>query len=231
MTKNKPVCVSSVDHGGEFMMTPGLHKYACDLTLDPNTANIGLILSEENRKVTRVREEQSYPDHPERFDVLPQVLCGETLTGRCYWEAEWSGRDAEISVAYKGIKRKGRSDDCLFGRNEKSWSLNCSGHRLTVNHTKKFWSLDCSDRRFTVCHNKESTDISSSPVSKRAGVFVDVSAGSLSFYSVSDTHTLTHLHTFTHTFTDEPLCAGFTVYNSNSSVSLCHIKQHTHTTD
>ncbi|XP_051742170.1 NACHT, LRR and PYD domains-containing protein 12-like isoform X3 [Ctenopharyngodon idella] len=199
----------NVDHGGEFMMTSRLHKYACDLTLDPNTAHPRLVLSEENRKVTRVGQNQSYPDHPERFDVYNQVLCGETLTGRCYWEAEWSG-GAVISVAYKGIKRKG-GIKCLFGRNEKSWSLFCSDHG------------------FTVCHNWKETVVSSArSVSKRAGVFVDVSAGTLSFYSVSDTHTLTHLHTFTHTFTDEPLCAGFKLYNVNSSVSLCDIKQHTH---
>ncbi|XP_048045546.1 uncharacterized protein LOC125267693 isoform X3 [Megalobrama amblycephala] len=197
----------NVDHGGEIRITAGPQKYACDLTLDPNTVNRFLVLSEENRKVTNVGQNQSYPDHPERFDHYSQVLCGETLTGRCYWEAEWSG-DAVISVAYKGIKRKGGSD-CRFGRNEKSWSLICSDHR------------------FTVRHNNKKTVISSSSVSKRAGVFVDVSAGTLSFYSVSDTHTLTHLHTFTHTFTDQPLCAGFNVYNTNSSVSLCHIKQHT----
>ncbi|XP_067238856.1 uncharacterized protein [Chanodichthys erythropterus] len=197
----------NVDHGGEFRMTAGLQKYACDLTLDPNTVNRRLVLSEENRKVTNVGQNQSYPDHPERFDY-PQVLCGETLTGRCYWEAEWSGDYTVISVAYKGIQRKGVSGDCLFGWNEKSWSL------------------ECSDHGFTVRHNNKETVISSAPVSKRAGVFVDVSAGTLSFYSVSDTHTLTltHLHTFTHTFTDQPLCAGFTLYNS--SVSLCHIKQH-----
>ena len=61
---------------------------ACELTLDPNTANRGLSLSEDNRKVTLVREQQSYPDHPERFDCWPQVLCRESLTGRCYWEVE-----------------------------------------------------------------------------------------------------------------------------------------------
>ncbi|KAK9978235.1 hypothetical protein ABG768_019994 [Culter alburnus] len=207
---SNPSYLRDVDHGGEFMMTPGPQKYACDLTLDPNTVNPRLVLSEENRKVTCVGQNQSYPDHPERFDGCWQVLCGETLTGRCYWEAEWSGYSAVISVAYKGIKRKGGRSDCGFGYNEKSWSL------------------ICSNNRFIVRHNNNSTVISSSSVSKRAGVFVDVSAGTLSFYSVSDTHTLTHLHTFTHTFTDQPLCAGFTLYNTNASVSLCHIKQHTH---
>ncbi len=180
---------------------------ACDLTLDPNTANTLLVLSEENRKVTCVKERQSYPDHPDRFDDYPQVLCSESLTGRCYWETEWSRDDVYISVSYKEIKRKGGSwsNDCLFGYNDHSWSL------------------ECSDQTFRVCHNNNSTRISAARVScKRAAVFLDESSGSLSFYSVSDTHTLTHLHTFTHTFT-QPLHAGFTLY-PNSSVSLCHIK-------
>uniref|UniRef100_A0A8C8GQ28 Protein NLRC3-like n=1 Tax=Oncorhynchus tshawytscha TaxID=74940 RepID=A0A8C8GQ28_ONCTS len=76
----------NVEHGGEYTMKPGLRKYACDLTLDPNTVNRLLSLSEENRKVTRRREEQPYPDHPERFEYRGQVLCRDGLTGRCYWE-------------------------------------------------------------------------------------------------------------------------------------------------
>ncbi|XP_048064218.1 NACHT, LRR and PYD domains-containing protein 12-like [Megalobrama amblycephala] len=196
--------ILNVDHGGEIRITAGLRKWACDLTLDPNTADTRLILSEENRKVTRVKEDQPYPDHPERFDEYPQVLCGESLTGRCYWEAEWS-RCAVISVTYKGISRKGERHDCVFGLNDKSWSLNCS------------------DKRFTVHHNKNRTVISAIRLSsKRVGAYVDVSAGTLSFYSISDTHTLTHLHTFYTTFT-EPLYAGFRLYY-DSSVSLCQIK-------
>ncbi len=178
---------------------------ACDLTLDPNTANTKLVLSEENRKVTHVKEEQLYPEHPERFNECPQVLCRESLSGRCYWEAEWSGY-AEISVTYKGIGRKGGSDDCGFGLNENSWSL------------------FCTDDRFTRCHNDNLIDISvPSGSSKRVGVYVDVSADTLSFYIVSDTHTLTHLHTFNTTFT-KALYAGFRLVFCDSSVSLCQIE-------
>ncbi|ROL51256.1 NLR family CARD domain-containing protein 3 [Anabarilius grahami] len=180
-----------------------LSGYACDLTLDQNTANIHLILSKKNKKVTFVKEKQSYPDHPERFDSRHQVLCRESLSGRCYWEAEWIG-DADISVTYKGISRKGRNENCWFGFNENSWSLNC-----------------CDDG-FTVCHNSKETKCVPSGSSNRVGVYVDVSAGILSFYSVSDTHTLTHLHTSTFTFT-EPLYAGFGVSGA-SSVSLCEIE-------
>ncbi|XP_016381969.1 stonustoxin subunit alpha-like [Sinocyclocheilus rhinocerous] len=118
------VSLFSLDHGGPFRIKPGLRKYACDLTLDPNTANNQLMLSEENRKITYVEDHQPYPDHPERFADIPQVLCRESLTGRCYWEVEW-GTWARIAVAYKGISRKERTV-CKFGYNDKSWSLNCS---------------------------------------------------------------------------------------------------------
>ncbi|XP_051543028.1 NLR family CARD domain-containing protein 3-like isoform X2 [Myxocyprinus asiaticus] len=202
--RNDPNCTLDklyVDHGGEFMITAGLHKYFCDLTLDSNTAHTELILSEGNRKVTCVRECQSYPDHPERFDVYHQVMCRESLTGRCYWETQWSGNGADVSVSYKGISRKGGSYDCWFG--------------FSVNS----WSLCCSDDRFAVCHNNNRTVIRPpSHGCKRVGVYVDCPAGTLSFYSVSDTHTLTHLHTFITTFT-QPLYAGFRVY-SDSSVCL-----------
>ncbi|KAI3363927.1 hypothetical protein L3Q82_001530 [Scortum barcoo] len=56
-----------VDHGGEQRLKPGVRKYFCELTLDTNTVNRNLKLSEDNRKVTRVREEQPYPDHPEEI--------------------------------------------------------------------------------------------------------------------------------------------------------------------
>ncbi|XP_026121048.1 NACHT, LRR and PYD domains-containing protein 3-like [Carassius auratus] len=208
----------NVDHGREIRMRAGLPKYACDLTLDPNTAHTQLVLSDENKKITHVRDHQLYPDHPERFDV-PQVLCVESLTGRCYWETEWSG-SAVISVSYKAINRKGEwSDDCVFGNNDKSWSLECFYNRFSVLHNNNrtvIPAVRSSCKRVGVYSNRVGV------ISNRVGVYVDVSAGVLSFYSVSDTHTLTHLHTLNTTFT-EPLYAGFGV-NPGFSLSLCDIK-------
>ncbi|XP_072567672.1 tripartite motif-containing protein 16-like [Paramormyrops kingsleyae] len=174
-------------------------QYSCQLTLDPNTAHRRLSLSEGNRKVTRGAE-QPYPDHPERFHRWNQVLCRESLTGRCYWEAEWSGNGALIAVTYKGIGRKGDSADCGLGFNDKSWSLSCSPDSYSV------W------------HNKKQTVIPIKPSgSRRVGVYLDWAAGTLSFYRVSSDG-LTLLYSFTSSFT-EPLYPGFAVYNS--SVSLC----------
>ncbi|XP_072564233.1 NLR family CARD domain-containing protein 3-like isoform X3 [Paramormyrops kingsleyae] len=190
----------NVDHSGECRTRPGIQKYSCQLTLDPNTANRYLSLSEGNRKVTW-GEEQPYPDHPERFDYWDQVLCRESLTGRCYWEAEWSGDVAWIGVTYKGIRRKGNSADCELGANDKSWMLRCSPDS------------------YSVCHNNKQTVIPIKPSgSRRVGVYLDWAAGTLSFYRVSSDG-VTLLYSFTSSFT-EPLCPGFWV-NYNSSVSLC----------
>uniref|UniRef100_A0A673A696 NACHT domain-containing protein n=1 Tax=Sphaeramia orbicularis TaxID=375764 RepID=A0A673A696_9TELE len=101
----------------------------CELTLDPNTANRKLKLSENNKKVERVEEVQSYPDHQDRFENEPQLMCSTGLTGRCYWEVQWSGYVC-ISVTYRGIRRKGKSRDCVFGGNDQSWSLWC--YRVSV---------------------------------------------------------------------------------------------------
>ncbi|XP_050963439.1 NACHT, LRR and PYD domains-containing protein 3 isoform X2 [Labeo rohita] len=206
---NYKLQILNVDHGGEIRITAGLRKYACDLTLDPNTAHTRLILSDDNRKITHVEDHQPYPDHPERFGEESQVLCVESLTGRCYWEVEWSGNNAVISMSYKGISRK-EGSDCWFGYSDKSWSLYCS------------------HEGFAVRHNNKSTKIPAvHPSSNRAGVYVNWSVGTLSFYSVSDTNTLTHLYTYNTTFT-EPLYAGIKVL-LKASVSLCEITKQTRT--
>uniref|UniRef100_A0A672HLX7 NACHT domain-containing protein n=1 Tax=Salarias fasciatus TaxID=181472 RepID=A0A672HLX7_SALFA len=105
------------------------------LQLDENSMNRKLKLS-NNRKVTHVEEEQPYPDHPDRFDVFPQLLSRNDLSGRCYWEVEWSGT-VEISVSYREIRRKGGSDESRFGRNDQSWSLWCSGFGYSVWHNNR----------------------------------------------------------------------------------------------
>ncbi|XP_077952834.1 protein NLRC3-like [Gasterosteus aculeatus] len=199
-----------VEPDGVRWLRPGLRKYSCELTIDTNTVNKHLKLSDNNRKVTDVKEDQSYPDHPDRFDYDPQLLCRTGLTGRCYWEVEWRGY-IDVSVSYRGIRRKGDSGDCVFGYNDQSWSLDCSGG---VYH---------------VCHNETVTRIitsSSSSSSGRVAVYVDCPAGSLSFYRVSS-DTLIHLHTFSTTFT-EPLYPGFGFRSwsgSGSSVSLCPLQE------
>ncbi|KAM9827196.1 E3 ubiquitin/ISG15 ligase TRIM25-like [Neosynchiropus ocellatus] len=170
-------------------------RYSRDITLDPNTAESWLLLSEGNRKVTYMGEDQSPPHHPDRFTVDPQVLSEEPLTGRCYWEVEW--RDGVgVTVSYKNISRSG--GESRFGFNDKSWCL---------------W---CDDSGCLFTHNRIRTELSRVP-SSRVGVYLDHSAGLLSFYSVSEAMTL--LHRVQTTFT-QPLHAGVCAWSSCEILKL-----------
>ncbi|XP_050984029.1 tripartite motif-containing protein 16 isoform X1 [Labeo rohita] len=175
-------------------------QYFHQPTLDLNTVNKHLRLSENNRVITDTGTVQPYLDHPDRFDGCQQVLCRESVCGRCYWEIEWSGDDGvDISVSYKSISRKGQGDKCAFGFNDQSWSLICRPFS------------------YSFLHNTIWTFLPVFPIISRIGVYVDESAGTLSFYSVSDTMNL--IHTVQTTFT-QPLYPGFYVYYK-SSVTLC----------
>ncbi|KAM8743764.1 tripartite motif-containing protein 16-like [Acanthopagrus schlegelii] len=177
-------------------------RYSCKITLDPNTANTRLLLSEGNRKATHTSQQQSYSDHPDRFTVWRQVLSRESLTGRCYWEVEWRGV-VGVAVAYNNISRAGSSEECGFGFNEKSCMLYHNRNSYI------FW------------YNKVQTPVSGS-WSSRIGVYLDHRAGILSFYSVSDTMTL--LHRVQTTFT-QPLYAGLQInWSSGNSAEFCKLK-------
>ncbi|KAL2092025.1 hypothetical protein ACEWY4_011823 [Coilia grayii] len=173
-------------------------QYSCHFTLDPNTAYTHLHLSEGNRRLEWRYGAQSCPDHPDRFDSWYQVLCREGVSGRCYWEVEWSGGVVGIAVSYKSISRKGVGAECGFGWNDQSWSLILSSSSSSFRHNNKVTKLPLV-------------------ASSRIGVYVDHRAGTLAFYSISDTMTLLHrVHTtFTHT-----LYPGFGFYSTPSSVKL-----------
>ncbi|ROJ30466.1 Tripartite motif-containing protein 16 [Anabarilius grahami] len=180
-------------------------QYSHQFTLDLNTVNKLLRLSERNRVITYTNTElQPYPDHPDRFDYCIQVLCRESVSDRrCYWEIEWSGAGVFgvfISVSYKSISRKGGDYEGWFGYNDQSWSL------------------ICSSSSYSFIHNRIETKLPVESISRRIGVYVDHSAGTLSFYSVSG-DTMILIHTVQTTFT-QPLYPGFTV-EYGSSVKLC----------
>lgn len=143
-------------------------------------------------------------DHPDRFERCPQVLCREGLLDSVYWEVAWSG-GADIGVTYNNISRNGDAASCLLGHNERSWSL------------------ECAEGFYTPCHdNKRYKSSSPQPFTRRVGVYLDWSAGALSFYGVSK-DAMVHLHTFTSTFS-EPLYPAFWVWDYEGAVSLCQVE-------
>ncbi|XP_075897602.1 E3 ubiquitin-protein ligase TRIM16-like [Nelusetta ayraudi] len=178
-------------------------RYSRQLTLDPNTASRSLFLYDEGRKVTNMKEVQSYCDHPDRFTGCQQVLSRESLTGRCYWEVEWGaaghwrGGELEVgvAVAYRDIRRGSKKSK--FGSNNMSWGLFC--------YPGRHWFY----------HNSIGTFISG-PQSSRVGVYLDHRAGLLSFYSVSGTMELLHR---VQTSFSQPLHVGLWV-GANSLAEL-----------
>ncbi|XP_034034514.1 LOW QUALITY PROTEIN: tripartite motif-containing protein 16-like [Thalassophryne amazonica] len=153
---------------------PDFLLYSCELTLDPNTANRQLLLSEGNRKVTSVRPKLSYSDHPDRFTGWWQVLSTESLTGPSYWEVKWSGgKRVCVAVACRNIQRTGYISECRFGYNDLSWAL----------------YYDRNTYHFR--HNGIGTVVPG-PRASTIGVYLDHRAGVLSFYNVSETMTLLH---------------------------------------
>ncbi|XP_071397535.1 E3 ubiquitin/ISG15 ligase TRIM25-like isoform X2 [Centroberyx affinis] len=174
-------------------------QYSHQITLDPNTAHTRLSLSDGNRKATCMSKEQLYSRHPDRFINSWQVLSRESLTGRCYWEVEWSG-EGSIAVAYKDISRTG--NECGLGYNDKSWALHNYNNSYHFRHNNIMNSIP-------------------GPLPFRVGVYLDHRAGILSFYSVSETMTL--LHRVQTTFT-QPLHPGLGIYCIGATAELCKLK-------
>ncbi|KAF3698029.1 Tripartite motif-containing protein 16 Estrogen-responsive B box protein [Channa argus] len=177
-------------------------QWSQEITLDPNTANTQLLLSEWNRKATVMTRPQFYYPHPDRFTECRQVLSTDCLTGRCYWEVEWSGEGVFVAVAYKNISRAGDSSTCVFGLNDKSWALYCFR------------------KSYQFIHNKTRIPVPG-PWSSRIGVCLDHRAGLLAFYSISQTMTL--LHRVLTTFT-RPLYAGFWLDSPADTAEFCKLR-------
>lgn len=186
--------------GAEPKSREDFQRHLHPLTLDVNTLNNDLLLSGENRKVTGFERflEEPYCDHPERFTYWPQVLSKEIVSGRCYWEVNWSTlkEGIDVAVAYRSMSRAGESKECRFGFNNRSWSLLCY-----VGGNYEFY------------HNSICTVVSG-PRSSTLGVYVDYWAGLLSFYSVSDSMTLLHR---VETIFTEPLYAGLSLYSCSTA--------------
>lgn len=175
--------------------------YSRQLSLDPNTAHVKLHLSK--RKITCKEPLLPYPDHPQRYDGWQQVLCKDSMTGRCYWEVEWSPGDTWgvfIAVSYKHASRKGLNDCVRFGFNKDSWSLHCS-------------SSGCS---FIHCGKVKKVCV---VPTTRIGVYVDHKAGDLSFYNINSEKMILLIKEHA-TFT-QPLYPGFWL-GTGAKVKLCH---------
>ncbi|XP_006775434.2 PREDICTED: E3 ubiquitin-protein ligase TRIM11-like isoform X2 [Myotis davidii] len=145
-------------------LVEALQRFRGDMTLDPDTANPELVLSEDMQSVRRGDLRQPLPDSPERFDPGPCVLGREPLSsGRHYWEVEVGERASwALGVCRENANRKEKGE--LFAGNG-------------------FWILvflggfyNSSERAFAPLRDPP----------RRVGIFLDYEAGHLAFYSATD---------------------------------------------
>ncbi|KAK6493659.1 E3 ubiquitin/ISG15 ligase TRIM25-like isoform X1 [Huso huso] len=161
-----------------------------ELTFDPNTASPKLMLSEDRRTVKGTKESQPQPDHPERFDYHPQVLCTQRFTSGCHcWEVEVveSGNWA-VGLANKTMPRKGWDNAALLGYNADSWCV------YSVFSSVAMW------------HNNQREVPLHTAAPRRVRLLLDYDSGELSFYHMATSPIL--LYRFTTKFT-QVVCPAF----------------------
>ncbi|KAM9335541.1 E3 ubiquitin/ISG15 ligase TRIM25-like [Symphorus nematophorus] len=166
-------------------------RYCCPLTLDGNSICSGLSISQQDRRVTSLTCNSYSYGYQYSGNGIKQVLCKQGLSQRCYWEVSWTGGTWSVAVSYKDI----------------STSLM---HKSEFGNNNQSWSLECSPYGFSFRHNTKNVTVSG-PKSFKIGVFLDYEAGTLSFYSISDTMTL--LHKERNTFT-QPVYPGLGLRDS-----------------
>ncbi|XP_039356610.1 butyrophilin subfamily 1 member A1-like [Mauremys reevesii] len=151
--------------------------YAVDVTLDPDTANPKLVLSEDRKHVRWGDKRQDLPNKPERFDHCYCVLGAEGFAGgRRYWEVEVGDKTSwDLGVCRGSVRRKGQ---------------------VTLSPEDGYWAVWLRDGRYQA-RTSPPTPLPVSVRPSRVGIFLDYEAGEVSFYNVTDR---SHLFTFTDTF-------------------------------
>ncbi|XP_025069748.1 E3 ubiquitin-protein ligase TRIM39-like [Alligator sinensis] len=189
---------------GEKKLQEAQTGFLVDVTLDPDTANPNLVLSEDRKCVRHGDTRQDLPDNPERFDPCVFVLGSQRFTGgRHYWEVEVGDKtDWALGVCRESVRKKGQ---VTFTPGNGYWTV---------------WLWDGAYKALT-------SPTAPFPVRvqpRQVGVFLDYEAGEVSFYNVTDR---SHLFTFTDTFsgTLRPLfCPGINAGGTNAApLTLCSV--------
>ncbi|XP_014816623.1 PREDICTED: tripartite motif-containing protein 15, partial [Calidris pugnax] len=174
-----------------------------ELSLDPETANPYLVLSEDRRSVRLRGAPQEVPANPKRFDYAFCVLGAEGfLGGRHYWEVEvGDGESWVLGAARESVRRKEKVD---FAPEEGIWAVG-------LNWRGKSWE---QYQAFT----SPETPLSLCERPRKIGVYLDYEGGWVAFYNAEN---MAPIFTFTAAFS-ERIFPFFWLFYVGSSLSLCN---------
>ncbi|XP_053192379.1 E3 ubiquitin-protein ligase TRIM21-like isoform X2 [Scomber japonicus] len=142
-----------------------VQQYAVDVTLDPDTANPWLILSDDGKQVNCGDVEKTLPDNPERFSDCGNVLGKQSLSsGRFYFEVQVKEKtEWELGVARESIDRKGD---------------------ITLIPEEGYWTIWLTNGNEYEALDDPPVNLSLESQPQKVGVFVDYEEGLVSFYDV-----------------------------------------------
>uniref|UniRef100_A0A3B4UTJ5 Si:dkey-46i9.6 n=1 Tax=Seriola dumerili TaxID=41447 RepID=A0A3B4UTJ5_SERDU len=193
-----------IQQNRSFVMS---HVSAVDVTLDPDTANPWLQLSQDRHQVRHLGAWQDLPDHPERFDTVVIVLGRDGFTsGRHYWEVQVGDKDDwYLGVARSSVNRKGR---------------------ISVSTTQGYWALAMKKGQGYRASTSPPLLLPLDPKPKRVGVYVDYEEGQVSFY---DMRARTHIYTFKDTFTGKilPFFYLYCCDKASDTIMICPVNEKT----
>ncbi|XP_034712993.1 nuclear factor 7, ovary-like isoform X2 [Etheostoma cragini] len=180
-------------------------KYTVDVTLDPDSANPWLQLSQDRHQVRHLGAWQDLPDNPDRFDTVVIVLGRNGFTsGRHYWEVQVGDKDDwYMGVARSSVNRKGR---------------------ISISTTQGYWALAMKKGQGYRVSTSPPIALPLDPKPKQVGVYVDYEEGQVSFYDVK---ARTHIYTFKDTFM-EKILPFFYLYccdKASDTISICAVDE------
>ncbi|XP_076588967.1 E3 ubiquitin-protein ligase TRIM21-like [Chaetodon auriga] len=142
-----------------------VQQYAADVTLDPDTANPWLILSDDGKQVYTSDVKKNLPDNPERFNYCLNVLAKQSFSsGKFYFEVQVKGKtDWDVGVARESINRKGK---------------------IILSPQKGYWTIWLRNENEYEALANPSVCLSLKSQPEKVGVFVDYEEGLVSFYDV-----------------------------------------------
>ena len=178
-----------------------VQQYEVDVTLDPDTANPKLILSEDGKQVHDGGVQKNLPDNCKRFTKHPSVLTRQSFSsGRFYFEVQAKNKTAwYLGVARESINRKGD---------------------LIMTPEKGYWTILFTKDQL-VFSDKPAVLLPLRAELQKVGVFVDYDEGLVSFY---DVEARVHIYSATGCTFRQPLypilCPGKYNYEGINSAPL-----------